>query len=75
MDLPWLMGLLCAIAFFAYFEARAFKHGDRQNTLSRTIYNVGKNWPLSIWLMGVFAGGLAVHLFWQWCPDLGLGTG
>lgn len=75
MDTPWIIGLLVAILFFAYFEAYAFKHGDRVNTLSRSVYTLGKTWPLSIWLMGVFCGGLAVHFFWHWCPDLGLGTG
>ena len=68
IDLPWIIGCLAAIAFFAWFEARAFRHPDRQNTLSRTIYNIGAKWPLSIWIMGAFAGGLAVHFFWHWCP-------
>jgi hypothetical protein len=70
MDLPWIILTLLAIAAFAWFEARAFRHPDRQNTLSRTIYDIGATWPLSIWIMGVFAGGLAVHFFWHWCPDL-----
>ena len=75
IDLPWILGLLAAIAFFAWFETRAFRHPERQNTLSRCIYNLGQSWPLSIWLMGVFAGGLAVHFFWHWCPDVGAGVG
>ncbi len=69
MDLPWIIGAFAAIAFFAYFEDRAFRHPERQNTLSRAIYNLGLRWPLSIFLMGMFAGGLAVHFFWHWCPD------
>lgn len=68
MDTPWILGTLGAIAFFAYFEARAFRHPERQNTLSRFIYNIGSQWPLSIWLMGAFAGGLATHFFWHFCP-------
>lgn len=70
MDLPWIMGTLAAISYFAYFEASAFKHPERTNTLSRAIYGLGSRWPLSIWIMGVFSGGLAVHFFWHWCPDL-----
>jgi hypothetical protein len=75
MNIPWIILTLIAIAAFAYFEVRAFRHADRQNTLSRTIYNVGSKWPLSIWIMGVFSGGLAVHFFWHWCPDIGAGVG
>lgn len=75
MNTPWILGTLGAILFFAYFEARAFKHPERQNTLSRYIYNIGSNWPLSIWLMGMFAGGLAVHFFWHFCPPGSITTG
>lgn len=68
MNTPWIIGLLAAILFFAYFEAYAFKHPDRQNTLSRSIYNLGSTWPLSIWIMGMFCGALATHFFWHYCP-------
>ena len=68
MNTPWIVGTLVAIAFFAIFEGAAFKHPERYNTLSHFIYTVGSKWPLSIWLMGMFAGGLAVHFFWHWCP-------
>ncbi len=70
MNAPWIIGTLVAIAFFAYFERRAFAHPDRQNTLSRFIWSIGQSWPLSIFLMGLFCGGLAVHFFWNWCPQL-----
>ena len=76
MNDPWIILTLLAILAFAFFEARAFRHPDRQNTLSRAVYTLGKTWPLSIFLMGMFAGGLAVHFFWHWCPDLmPIGTG
>ena len=68
MNTPWIIGTLIAIAFFAYFEWRAFKYPLRQNTLSRFLWTIGQNWPLSIWIMGVFAGVLACHLFWNWDP-------
>ena len=67
MDFPWIFGTVGAILFFAYFEWRALAYPDRQDTLSMAIYKLGSNWPLSIFLMGMFAGGLAVHLFWNWC--------
>lgn len=70
MNIPWLVGLFAAMAFFAWFEATAMRHPTRWNTLSRAIYNLGSKWPLSIFIMGMFAGGLAVHFFWHWCPDL-----
>jgi hypothetical protein len=75
MNIFWNLGAVAAILFFAVGESYAFKHADRQNTLSRWIYNIGKTWPLSIWLMGMFAGGLAVHFFWHWCPGTGIGLG
>lgn len=75
MNTPWIIGTLLAIAFFAYFEWRALAHPDRGNTLSHFIYTIGSQWPLSIWIMGMFAGGLAVHFFWHWCPAGSTSTG
>jgi hypothetical protein len=75
MNTPWIIGTIGAILFFSFFEWRAFKYPLRQNTLSRFIYNIGSNWPLSIFLMGMFCGGLAVHLFWHWCPAGSLSAG
>lgn len=68
MNTPWIIGALLAIGFFAYFETRALRHPDRQNTLSFFVYTIGSKFPLSIWFMGVFCGGLAVHFFWHWAP-------
>jgi hypothetical protein len=68
MNMPWIIGTISASLFFSFFEWRAFKYPLRQNTLSRFLWTVGQNWPLSIWLMGAFAGCLATHLFWNWCP-------
>lgn len=75
MNTPWIIGILAAITFFAVFEFLAFRHPDRFNTLSRCIWSVGQVWPLSIFLMGMFCGGLAVHFFWHWCPGVGQGIG
>jgi len=65
----WIACTAIAITLFAIGESYAFKHPDRQNTLSRAIYLLGKKWPLAIFLMGAFAGGLAVHFFWNWDPS------
>lgn len=75
MNTPWIIGLFLAIIFFAVFEAMAFRHPERVNTLSHVVYTLGQTWPLSIWLMGMFAGGLAVHFFWHWCPPGSVSTG
>lgn len=76
MNTPWILGTIFAILFFAYFEKRAFDYPNSQYTLSHFISTIGKNWPLSIWLMGLLAGILAAHFFWPWCANpLGAGGG
>lgn len=74
-DMPWIIGTLAAIAFFSHFEARAFRHPDQQNTLSHAVYTIGSKWPLSIFIMGLFVGGLAVHFFWHFCPPGSVSSG
>jgi hypothetical protein len=64
---PWLLALGAAIIIFAVLEYLAIKY-NKFPTLSRSVYNIGVNFPLAIWFCGVFAGGLAVHFFWHWCP-------
>lgn len=68
LDLPWILGLVGAISFFTIFETLAFKYPSRYNTLSRVVYDIGSKFPLSIFVMGSFVGGLAVHFFWHWDP-------
>jgi hypothetical protein len=75
MNTPWVLGAIAFTIFFIYFERRAFAHPDRQNTLSRTVYTLGSTWPLSIFLLGMLVGGLAVHFFWHWCPTNALTGG
>lgn len=75
METPWIIGTLLAIAYFAYFEWRAFRYPTRQDTLSMTIYTIGSKFPLSIFIMGMFCGGLAVHFFWHWLPAGALSSG
>lgn len=75
MNTPWIIGALGAIGFFAFFEAMAFRHPERVNTLSRFIADIGAKFPFSIWICGGFAWGLAVHFFWHYCPAIGAGIG
>lgn len=65
----WAFGLVGAILFFAIVERYALRHPDRQWTLSRTIAYIGHVFPLSIWICGAFAGGLAVHFWFPFCPS------
>jgi hypothetical protein len=69
MNTYWIIGGLLFILFFAVGETYAVRHRDRMNTLSRFIWQVGQKAPLTIFLMGTFAGGIAVHLFWNWDPN------
>lgn len=74
-DMPWIVGAFAAIVFFAVFEWKAFQFPASTNTLSHFIFTLGSTFPLSIWIMGIFCGGLAVHFFWHWCPAGTLSTG
>lgn len=74
-DWPWIVGTALALVYFAWWEAYAFRHPDRVNTLSRSISTLGAKFPLVIFFMGLFCGGLAVHFFWHWCPEIGVGVG
>lgn len=67
-DAYWIACAVLAAILFIAGERYAFKHPDRQNTLSQSIYNLGSKFPLAIFIMGMFCGGLAVHFFWRWCP-------
>lgn len=81
MDLYWLavtVGCLLLFAvLFAIGERYAIKRGKK--TLSRWVYDINQAWPLFGFALGLFAGlligGLSVHFFWHWCPELGLGIG
>jgi hypothetical protein len=68
---PWVIWFAGVWISFAVLEGYAFKHPDREWTLSRAVSTLGKRWPLSIWFMGVLMGGLAVHFFWPYANPLG----
>lgn len=69
MSLYWTLGLVAFVIFFAIGETYALKRNKL--TLSRYVWNASKAWPLLPFLLGALVGGLAVHFFWHWCPDLG----
>ena len=81
----WPLGiaiwLVLGWGVFAIFEAKALKHDARkeQITLSMFLYTVGSKFPLSILfaglIIGIFVGGLGVHVLWHWCPEGSVSTG
>ena len=68
--LGWLLGL---IVTFAAFEGYALK--TNHTTLSRFTWNASQAWPPLPFVLGLVAGGLAVHFWWHWCPPGSLSTG
>jgi hypothetical protein len=70
MNTPWIIWLLAIAVSFAVLERYAFDHPNRENTLSRFIWQVGQAWPLSLVLFGLIAGSLATHFYWNWCPAI-----
>jgi hypothetical protein len=69
-DIPWVYYVApVVLVLFATFEGRALLHPERYNTLSQFIFNIGKRYPITIWLGGIGTGILAVHLFSHWCPS------
>ncbi len=62
----WAIWLAIVLVSFAALEGYALRHPERQWTLSRTISDLGKRWPLSIALLGMLFGGLLVHFYWPW---------
>lgn len=68
MQWPWVVWWLAIFASFVALEGYAFKHPEREWTLSRTMATWGAKWPLSIGLWGMLVGGLMVHFFWHFCP-------
>ena len=63
MDKPWIWGLVVAFIFFSAFESRALLFPAEQDTLSSFIRKIAVKYPISIFIMGMFTGGLAIHLF------------
>lgn len=63
MDTPWMWGIFVAFIFFVMIEARALLFPEQHDTLSIFIRKIAARYPISIYIMGVFSGGLAIHLF------------
>jgi len=68
MSWPWIVWWLAIFVSFAILERYAFKHPDRENTLSRVMSNMGQFFPLSIGIVGLIVGSLMTHFFWHFCP-------
>jgi hypothetical protein len=66
----WTALSLAWLALFTFFEARAFLEPNDPNrvTLSRYMATIGAKFPLSLFMIGLVVGGLAVHFWWRWCP-------
>ena len=62
----WTAWLLFFVASFAVFETWAMSTGG--TSLSLFTWQISQAWPPLIWLLGVVAGGLAVHFWWHWSP-------
>jgi hypothetical protein len=65
----WTSWLLFLIVSFAALEGYAISKTDGV-TLSQFTAEVSAAWPLMPWVLGVLAGGLAVHFFWHWQPKI-----
>jgi hypothetical protein len=64
----WLAFGLACLAGFALFESAALTSDGL--TLSRLIYDANQAWPMVSVIMGAIVGGLLVHFFWNWDPQL-----
>jgi len=69
----WTGWLGFFIASFAVFETWALRTG--RTTLSRYTWNASQAWPPLPFVLGLIAGGLAVHFWWHWCPPGSLSSG
>lgn len=61
--------LALAAVSFAILETLSWNNGT---TLSRFIWDLSRDWPLLIFIIGHLSGGLtwglAVHFWWHWSP-------
>jgi hypothetical protein len=64
----WTGVLAGMIALVAVPEVYAIMTGGK--TLSQFTAEVCTAWPPMIWILGVMAGGLAVHFWWRWTPEV-----
>lgn len=61
----WIWGLwiVLIIVSFGIMEGIALNTGTP--TLSQTVWDVSKSFPLLPFLAGLLSGGLAVHFWWR----------
>ena len=62
---PWLWvlwALFPLAVLFAILEGMALAKG--RTTLSRTVWEITKDWPPFPWVVGIIVGFLGAHFFW-----------
>ena len=69
MAWSWTAWILTIIVSFALLEGYALARGKL--TLSRYTWQASVAWGPLPFVLGAIVGGLAVHFFWHWCPELG----
>lgn len=69
----WTAWIIISLAVFCAGESYALAKGKM--TLSRYVWTISKIWPPLPFVLGLVCGGLAVHFWWPWCPELNLGYG
>ena len=69
----WIIWFVACIGSFVYFEWKAVKKGTP--TLSRSVWDLFRVFPLSGVALGMLFGGLLVHFFWHWCPPGSVSNG
>jgi hypothetical protein len=73
MNWIWVGWTAAIVVSFAVFESYALANGKM--TLSRATWDLTKAWPPLPFAAGLLVGGLAVHFWWNWCPQVGFGPG
>jgi len=70
----WLVWFVLCVVSFGVLEGLAIRSG-RFATLSRTVWNMQRAFPLTSVLLALVLGGLLVHFFWHWCPPGSMSQG
>jgi hypothetical protein len=68
MDHTWFGLIILCLAIILGYEAIALWTG--RQTLSRYTVRGCRNYPLIPFVVGLIVGGLAVHFWLPWCPDI-----
>lgn len=72
----WPMWAILAGGSFGVLEYYGIEHppppgqNSKWGSLSHYMWWLGK-WRMTLVVWGIIIGGLSVHFWWNWCPDLG----